>query len=903
MITSRVDALTLFRVKQQMRKYAVNISVLLVVLAVHAGIWAWVNRPVQMTNWEGSIQALSYDPHRDGQDPEDAVQPTAAQIDEDLAIMAGVAQGVRTYSSTKGQEDIPAMAARYGLTVTAGAWLDTHADKNEAEIAGLIRSANENSNVKRLMVGNEVILRGDLTVPELIRIIRDVKRQVDQPVSTAEPWHVWLDHPELVEATDYIAVHILPYWEQVPADQVLEYVARRYDQIARKYPGKKIVISEIGWPSGGRMRSGAIPSVQNEATFIRDFLTMARARGWDYSIMEAFDQPWKRRIEGAAGAYWGIFNADREAKFPLSGEVVAVQNWSTLAGIAAAVALLPMIYFLRRSRNLKPQGKLLFSTLLMVAANLMVWTVHYGTTQYLNGPMILVWVLLSLGMLFLLTLVLAEALELSEGLYAKRMLRHFTPYRLPPGAERDRHWPKVSLHLPICNEPAEMVRRTLDSLAKLDYPNVEVLVIDNNTKDPAIWQPVQAYCELLGDRFRFFHLEVCKGFKAGALNFAMTQTAADAQVVGVIDSDYLVEPDWLKSTIPYFDEKQVGFVQAPQDHFDWVGNGFKEMINWEYAGFFHIGMVLRNERDAIIQHGTMTLIRRTAMEGVGNWSTWTICEDAEMGLKLMQSGWKSVYINHPFGRGVTPDSFEGYRGQRFRWAFGAMQILRGRMGWLNPFKKTGLTFAQKYHFVMGWAPWAADAMNLAFTVAGLAWTVGLLLLPEYFAFPVTLFLVPTLAVFGFKLAYTFSLYAKRVPCTPTQAAGAAIAGLALTYTVGKAFLIGIFKKEKPFLRTPKLEDKPAAIRGLVHAREETTLMLCLWAAAAAVGLVFGPRDPEAYVWVAVLLVQSLPYAAALLLSMMSAVPSLRVLLPFGRTAAVRGAKAPVASLPQQGTGH
>lgn len=883
-----------------MRRYAVNFAVLVLVLAAHFGVWAWVNRPAQMTNWEGSIQALSFDPHRADQDPNDNQHPTPAQIEEDLATVAGVAQGVRTYSTLNGQDEIPAMAQRYGLTVTAGAWLDQRTDNNEAEIAALIRVANENSNVKRLMVGNEAILRGDLTVPELIRIMRDVKRQVDQPISTAEPWHVWLDHPELVEASDYIAVHLLPYWEGLPADQALDYVARRYDQIARAYPGKKIVISEIGWPSDGRMRDGAVPGLEREATFIRDFLTMARARGWDYSIMEAFDQPWKRGIEGSVGAYWGIFDANRELKFPLSGDVVAVQNWPMLSAIAAAIALLPMVFFLGRSRNLRPQGKLLFTGLLMVAANLMVWTVHYGTTQYLDGAMVLVWSLLSFGMLFLITLLLAEGLELAEGLFAKRMLRHFTPYRLAPSAERDRHWPKVSLHLPICNEPAEMVRRTLDSLARLDYPNLEVLVIDNNTKDPAIWQPVQAYCEKLGERFRFFHLEVCKGFKAGALNFAMSQTAPDAEVVGVIDSDYLVEADWLKSTIPYFDEKKVGFVQAPQDHFDWAGNGFKEMINWEYAGFFHIGMVLRNERDAIIQHGTMTLIRREAMEGVGNWSTWTICEDAEMGLKLMQKGWKSVYINHPFGRGVTPDSFAGYRGQRFRWAFGAMQILRGRAGWLNPFRKTGLTLAQKYHFIMGWAPWFADAMNLAFTAAGLAWTVGLLLLPEYFAFPVTLFLVPTLAVFGFKLTYTFSLYAKRVPCTPTQAAGAAIAGLALTYTVGKAFLIGLFKKEKPFLRTPKLEDKPAAIRGLLHAREETALMLLLWAAAAAVAVVYGERDREAWVWVAVMLVQSIPYAAALVLSMVSAVPGLRF-LPSGQPAA--SLPAPAAPVPQQGAGH
>lgn len=875
-----------------MRKALSVLGVVAVIFGLHFAIWAGLNRPQPMTDWQGAITSLSYSPFAVDQDPNDGDQPTLARLDETLARVAEIGRNVRTYSSIGGQEQVAPLARQYGLTVTAGAWLDGREEANAREIAGVIRAANDNSNIKRVVVGNESILRGDLSVSEVIKAIRQVQAGVDQPVSTAEPWHVYLDYPELARSVDYIAVHILPYWEGVPAAEALGYVQRRYDQLHRAYPDKPIVISEVGWPSDGRRRDGAVPGQQAQANFIRDFLTMARAKGWDYTLMEAFDQPWKRGIEGAVGAHWGLFDVDGQAKFPLAGAVVTVPDWPLLAGGAALLALLPMLVFLTRAQNLRLGGRLVFAGLLTAAADMMVWTLYFGSTQYLDWPMTVVWGALSLGMLFLIAMILAEGFELVEGLFAKRARRHFTPFRI----EGERHWPKVSLQLPICNEPPEMVRRTLESLARLDYPALEVLVIDNNTKDPAVWQPVEAICRELGDRFRFFHLEVCKGFKAGALNFAMAQTAPDAEVIGVIDADYLVQPNWLKATIPYFDEHGVGFVQAPQDHYDWKNNLFKEMINWEYAGFFHIGMVLRNERDAIIQHGTMTLVRRSAMEAVGNWSTWTICEDAEMGLKLMQAGWKSVYVNHPFGRGVTPDSFAGYRGQRFRWAFGAMQILRGRAGWLNPFAKTGLSRAQKYHFLMGWAPWAADAMNLVFTLAGLAWTLGLLLLPEYFAFPVTLFLVPTIAVFAFKIAHVFALYAKRVPCSFGQRVGAAIAGLALTYTVGKAFLIGLVQTEKPFLRTPKCEDKPAAIRGLIHAREETALMLVLWAASLAVATVFGPHDAEAYVWAAVLALQSLPYAAALTLSMVSAAPSFTLATLGQRLLPWRRRTAPVAEL-------
>src|SRR5690606_8862955 len=153
-----------------------------------------------------------------------------------------------------------------------------------------------------------------------------------------------------------------------------------------------------------------------------------------------------------------------------------------------------------------------------------------------------------------------------------------------------------------------MVKVTIDSLVGLDYPNLEVLVIDNNTKDEKVWKPVEEYVdrlrETMGDRVKFFHLPKWPGYKAGALNFARTQTAADAEVIGLVDAAYVVRKDWLRALVPYFENAKVAWVQAPQDHREWENDLFKEWINWEYAGFFDIGMVARNEDNAIIQHGT-----------------------------------------------------------------------------------------------------------------------------------------------------------------------------------------------------------------------------------------------------------------------------------------------------------
>ena len=321
----------------------------------------------------------------------------------------------------------------------------------------------------------------------------------------------------------------------------------------------------------------------------------------------------------------------------------------------------------------------------------------------------------------------------------------------------DRVWPKVSLHLAICNEPPAMVIQTIESLAALDYPNLEVIVIDNNTKDPAVWRPVQDFCASMGERFKFFHFDVMKGFKAGALNYVLSQTAPDAKVIGVIDSDYMVRPDWLKAVIPYFDDPKIAYVQAPQDHRDWRDDRFKEMLNWEYAGFFDIGMCLRNEYDAIIQHGTMTLVRKDRMEEMDGWATWCITEDTELGLRLMEKGYGAMYTRERFGHGLTPDHFAGYKKQRFRWAYGAMQIMKAHAGKMLG-NTTQLTFWQKYHFVAGWLPWFADALNLIFTWAGLAWAAAVVLPPLFGLKPVGLppaeFIIPTIGIFLFKLVYS-----------------------------------------------------------------------------------------------------------------------------------------------------
>jgi len=849
----------------------------MLVLLANFGAWALLNRPVTPADWNGQIRGLSFSPFQKDQDPQRGQFPSHADIDQDLARLAGWVRNVRTYSSLDGLEQVPQLAARYGLTVTAGAWLDRRNERNQQELDGLIRNARAYADIDRLIVGNEVLLRDDMSVQELIGHLRRVKRETHLPVSTAEPWHVWLEHPELVRTVSFIAVHLLPYWEGVPADQALAQVMHRYHELRRAYPDKPILIAEVGWPSAGNRTMAAEASRTRQAAFVRGFLQLAEREQWDYFLMEAYDQPWKTALEGPAGSHWGLFTAERNLKYPLTGPVYEYPEWPAQAKVALGVALLPLLGFLLRWRNIRTQGRIVFAVLIQTAASLVTWSLYLPENLELNTWAWLAWALLLPAQLLLLVVMLVNGFEFTELLWRRRL-----KWRAPrPAPQGTTDLPMVSLHLAICNEPPEVVKATLNSLAALDYPRFEVLVVDNNTRDPAVWRPVQAHCERLGPRFRFFTLGQWPGFKAGALNFALRETDPQAAVVGVVDSDYLVRADWLRRLAPYFQRSQVGFVQAPQDNRGWEHDRFKGMINWEYAGFFHIGMVHRDQRNAIIQHGTMTLIRRTALQGLGGWAEWCICEDAELGLRLMQEGYESVYVNEPLGYGLTPDSFTGYKRQRFRWVYGAVQILKTHWRSLLPWAQGGLSNAQRYHFIAGWLPWFGDALHLVFTCMALAWTLGLVIGPQYFGFPFAIFLLPTLGMFLFKMAHAWFLYRAKVDCSVPQRLGAALAGMALTHVIARGIIKGLFTKSTPFLRTPKAEDKPALIQGVLMAREELVMLVLLWTAALATVIGFGIDHPEAMLWVGVLLVQSSPYLAALTVSLANAFPATR---PEGATA-------------------
>jgi exo-beta-1,3-glucanase (GH17 family) len=320
-------------------------AVLLILAVVVTLAWWWPNRPqaADVAIPAARFNSVSYAPFRPGQSPFTDTFPSATEVDQDLALLAERSRAIRSYAAIGGDYDLAAIAARHGLKLWQGIWLGSDRAQNAREIAAGIAIANRYPDtVERVVVGNEVLLRRDLPVDELIADIDQVRRAVKQPVTYADVWEFWRQNPEVAAHVDSVTVHLLPYWEDTPTgiDRAVAHVAETYHAMVGLFPGKQVVIGETGWPSRGRWRQDAAPGPVNQAMFLRRFIALSQREGFDYNLIEAFDQDWKYRSEGTVGANWGIWTADRRAKFPLSGAIVEDPNWRGEAGASIVVGLL-----------------------------------------------------------------------------------------------------------------------------------------------------------------------------------------------------------------------------------------------------------------------------------------------------------------------------------------------------------------------------------------------------------------------------------------------------------------------------------------------------------------------------------------------------------------------------------
>ena len=834
-------------------------AVLLLVSALHAGLWGVLRDREPAPDFKGLVPSLSYTPFEPGHVVDLNVDPD--KVRADLKKLSTLTRAIRSYTATEGSELVPPIAAEFGLKVTVGAWIDKDEDRNEREIKAAIELARKNSNVIGVVVGNEVIYRGEQKVEDLIRMIKKVKGAVRVPVTTGEIWNIWRDFPDLASNVDFIAAHVLPYWENFRSDQAVDQAVDRYNLLRNQFPGKRIVIAEFGWPSAGYNLRNADPGTFQQALTLRNFVTRAEALGMDYNIVEAIDQPWKY-FEGGVGPYWGILNASREPKFAWTGPVENPDYWK-LMGIALLVGVLLSLPILRIEKATAKQAFLLSATANGVGAwaatVFAFWNGHY----FLFGSAFA----LTLGMILLVPLVLIAMARIDEiaavafGRPPQRLIaKDKAIENVPEG-----YCPKVSIHIPAYFEPVDMLKQTLDALSRLNYPNYECVVIINNTPDPAFWQPIQDHCRALGERFKFINAEKVQGFKAGALRIAMDRTAADAEIIGILDADYVVEPDWLKDLVPAFADPRVGLVQAPQEHRDGDLSIMHYIMNGEYAGFFDIGMVQRNEFNAIIVHGTMCLIRRAAMDMAGGWSSDTICEDSDLGLAIQELGWTTHYTNTRYGAGLLPDTYEAFKKQRHRWAYGGLQIVKKHWRRFLP-GASRLTADQKREYGLGWLNWlGAESLGVVVALLNLVW-VPIVAFADI-AIPDKILTLPIIGAFIVSLVHFLSMYRARVAIKPGQMLGAMIAAMSVQWTVSRAVAQGLITEHIAFARTSKGGLSRMSIEFQAFWEAVIGALLLIGAGVLVASNSFR-QITEIYIFAGVLVLQSLPFLAAVAIAIL-----------------------------------
>jgi exo-beta-1,3-glucanase (GH17 family) len=529
------------------RKIGLNLVVFVTMAALFSGMWALYNRPVSAPDWPEQISGYSFSPFRQGQSPMDNIYPSIEEMRQDLELLSAQTNNIRTYSVDGSLAEIPLLAEEFGMRVSLGIWISPDIERNEREIARAIELAHNSRSVVRVIVGNESLFRGEVEPEQLMGYLDRVRAAVKVPVTTAEQWHMWEKYPELGKHVDLIAAHVLPYWELIPREDAIQFVIDRARDMRKLFPKKPLLLAEVGWPSNGRTRGGAEADQAEQAIYLRNLVNTLNSKGYNYFVIEAFDQPWKASEEGSVGAYWGIYNLQRQPKFPFEGPIIAIPQWRLLAIASVVMALLALALMLIDGSALRQRGRTFLTFIAFSGGTALVWIAYDYSQQYSTWFSLLIGLLLGFGALGVFIVLLTEAHELAETAWTGKRRRPFDPV-LADSAYR----PKVSIHVPCYNEPPEMVKQTLDALARLDYPDFEVIIIDNNTRDEAYGALSRRTANSSGRASVSSTLRRCRLQGRCAELRPADRTAADAELVAVIDSDYCVDRNWLRYMVPHF---------------------------------------------------------------------------------------------------------------------------------------------------------------------------------------------------------------------------------------------------------------------------------------------------------------------------------------------------------------
>ncbi len=810
------------------------------------------------------FECLSYDPsfHIPHFDPKSNATVPPDLIAHDLDFLQQFTPCIRIYTTMRGLDALPALAAERRLSVILGVWLDgEYPDRSQADLDRAIQLAQQHPDtITKVIIGNEVLLFDTLEIDDLLTTLREAKSQFTQPLSYADVPSEWIAHPQLFTVVDYVTLHSFPYWDGVPPTQAVNALLKQKQNL-EEFSGLPVFLGEVGWPSEGFSRGVATATGVGQGEFLRNFLTEAHRLDIRYNLIEAFDQPWKLfSQEGRTGAHWGLFTHTHLPKFPFTGPL-SPQSPLPLS-VVITLSLLTFLWGLWWARPLHCHGQLFVHLTLQSLLYVALTLTHTLVTEYMLQSW-LVWVWVIPPQLFLSVVYLGLVRDASH-IIGDYVLQRPTPP--PTDQPAESALPFVSIHVPCRDEPPQQVIATLTALSQLDYPHFEVLALDNNSTRPHHWAEVTTACAAL-PHVQCHQVASIEGFKAGALNHLLTLTDPRAQLIAVVDADYVVAPQWLSLAVPHFHDSATAVVQCPQRHLFATDDTFQTTLHDELNLFFELGMVQRDAPNSLIQHGTMTLIRRSTLHAVGDWATWCLCEDADLGLRLQSAGHQVIYLHQSLGHGLLPATPTAYESQRARWAYGAVTILqrhwRTFFGWRSP-----LSLRQRADYVLGWLPWLGDALFPIFAVLGL---IGVLI-----AHINVRYLPPVQLFYGLLLFWVVRTVAgllttrRRTALPWPRLLRAQVSAASLTYAIAHGVFLALSRQPYVFHVTQKGHSthstQPTPPTAPLWQRIDLQIGLTTLTLSALLLLRYGPAHLEVRTWCLGVIVLCLPMLASLWLA-------------------------------------
>jgi len=263
---------------------------------------------------EEGIHGLGFSMYEEHQKPGDFISED--QVRRRMKILQPYIKAIRSFSCIEGNEFIPKVAKEQGLETLVGAWIGDDPKKNKLEIDALIKLANQGL-VDIAAVGNEVLYRNDIPKEELLNHIDEVRKAIPKhiPVTYVDAYYEFSVHADLTEKCDILLVNCYPFWESCHIDYSLQHMQQMYHQALNAANGKKVIISETGWPSKGESLGAAEPSDENFLKYFINTQMWCRQAGIECYYFASFDEAWKTGDEGDVGAYWGLWDKNGKLKY------------------------------------------------------------------------------------------------------------------------------------------------------------------------------------------------------------------------------------------------------------------------------------------------------------------------------------------------------------------------------------------------------------------------------------------------------------------------------------------------------------------------------------------------------------------------------------------------------------